>query len=486
MRITKGTNKYIKAGMGYTIGNYLLKGLSFFTIPIFARLLDTENYGLFNTFTSYESILYVLIGCAIHSSFKNARYKYKTVAEGSDEGLDYPTYVSNSYFFLCICFVIWLIAVATFSSQFSLIINLNKVCLLLLVIESFTSAVIICYNSDLSIQYSYHKFIAVAAFNAVGNILLSIILIKTVFKDSPYLGRIIGVVCPMIISSTYILVKQFSKRTPKNFLQMMRWGLRYSLPIVPHGISQVVLNSFDRIMIQRMISSSAAGLYSFAYNVYSIIAVTSTSLDTVWGPWFYEKKNKGADQSIKKYSSLYVIFLMTMCSSVMCLSPEIIKILGTKAYYDSRYCVVPIVAGGYFAFLYNLPAAVEYYYEKTTYIASATSCAAILNIVLNYFAIRKIGYIGAAYTTLITYLLYFVFHFFIAKKIEGKNLFDTKVLILCSSWVLLLTLLLVKTINVLPLRLALVCAMLMIVIIYEEHTVGFLQKKLNGKRGKNG
>jgi len=29
-------NKIIKAGLGYTIGNYLIKGLSFLTIPIFA------------------------------------------------------------------------------------------------------------------------------------------------------------------------------------------------------------------------------------------------------------------------------------------------------------------------------------------------------------------------------------------------------------------------------------------------------------------
>ena len=34
-RTEQSQSRVLKAGFGYTIGNYLLKGLSFFTIPIF-------------------------------------------------------------------------------------------------------------------------------------------------------------------------------------------------------------------------------------------------------------------------------------------------------------------------------------------------------------------------------------------------------------------------------------------------------------------
>ena len=36
---------------------------------------------------------------------------------------------------------------------------------------------------------------------------------------------------------------------------------------MPHGLSQLLLNQFDRIMIKSIIGSTEAGLYSFAYNV---------------------------------------------------------------------------------------------------------------------------------------------------------------------------------------------------------------------------
>ena len=40
-------NKVVKAGAGYIIGNYLLKGITFLSAPIFTRLLSTEEYGRF-------------------------------------------------------------------------------------------------------------------------------------------------------------------------------------------------------------------------------------------------------------------------------------------------------------------------------------------------------------------------------------------------------------------------------------------------------
>ena len=43
-------NQTVKASIGYTIGNYLLKGIGFITVPIFARLMTQEDFGNYNTF----------------------------------------------------------------------------------------------------------------------------------------------------------------------------------------------------------------------------------------------------------------------------------------------------------------------------------------------------------------------------------------------------------------------------------------------------
>ena len=72
-----GESRVIKAGIGYTVGYYLLKGLSFLTVPVFSRLLSPAENGIFNTYLAYQTILFLLVGMALHTSLKNAKYKYE-------------------------------------------------------------------------------------------------------------------------------------------------------------------------------------------------------------------------------------------------------------------------------------------------------------------------------------------------------------------------------------------------------------------------
>ncbi|MBR3163488.1 MAG: oligosaccharide flippase family protein [Clostridia bacterium] len=417
-------NKVIEAGIGYIIGNYLIKGLTFFSIPIFTRILTPSDYGVYNTFLAYESIIYILIGFALHGSFKNAKYKYDIE--------NYNSYISNVVELIILHTTFWLIITNILGVTKISIFRDNIFILNCIVLYSFSMEIIIVYNSYLSLEYKYKKYIIIAGINALGNILLSMLLIQTFFDKERYIGRIIGTVLPALCISIYICYKLIGKNICRLDKTKIKWGLKYSLPIVPHGISQVILNQFDRIMINTFINSTATGIYSFAYNLFSVLSVTTTSIDTVWTPYFYEKMNEKNYGTIKKSSTLYIELIMILCILVMAISPELIKILGTDEFYEAVYSVAPIVTGGFFSFIYTLPSGVEYYYSKTKYIAMGTIIAGIINIILNLFFIKKFGYIAAAYTTMISYILYFIFHYGIAKKINKSELFDTKIIILCS------------------------------------------------------
>lgn len=474
--MSKNKRNAVSAGVGYTVGNYLIKGLTFITIPIFSRLLSTSEYGLYNTFVTYEAILCIFINFAIHSSYRNARYRYRLANEGARKGKDYYSYVSETVLFSLLSLIFWLILINMCNHIASRIFNLDTLSLNLLVIYSGGVGLINCFNADVGLEYSYKKFLAVSGFNAVGNIALSLLFVLKLFRDNKFLGYVLGTVIPIVIVSIYIIF-YFLKRskTSKN-IKMLIWGIKYSLPIIPHGLSQVILNQFDRIMISRMVSSTATGIYSFAYNIYSIVAVTFMSLDNVWSPWFYEKMQAKQYQKIKKYSSIYIITMFIFSACIILICPEIIKILGSENYWNAMYCAIPIVAGGFFSFLYTIPASVEYYREKTNFIAIATSIAAVFNIILNYFFINHYGYVAAAYTTLVTYFLYFLFHFFLAKKIEGRNLFSNKIILGCSMGIICIMFFANITIHLLVLRWLVAIMILGFSVWYEEKKFNFLFK----------
>lgn len=458
-------SKAAKAGLGYIIGNYLLRGLSFFTVPIFTRLLTTSDYGIFNSFLAYESILFIILGFAIHSSYKNALYKYKD---------QFENYVSSTFVLIIISLFIWLIMFFLFSVQICDFLQLNKLSIYMLIIYSFSSAIITCANSYFALNYEVKKFVKLSSISAITNIILSILLIKTIFVNDSYLGRIIGTAIPSFVISIYIIYEQFKRAKPVINLGFWKWGLNYSMPIIPHGISQIILNQFDRIMILNMIGAAQSGLYSFAYTIYTIINVTTNSLGTAWEPWFYEKMNERKYDEIKLRSSQYILGITTFTICVMLVSPEIIKILGSKEYWDAIHCILPIVAAGFFSFLYTLPSGIEYFHGKTKYIALGTVGAAFVNIVLNYIFIDIYGYVAAAYTTLFTYFLYFILHYVISRKIFKTKVFSFKIICFSISMVLLMIVVVQSLINYLLIRFIFAIVIFLFALAYEEKQIGFL------------
>ncbi len=416
-------NKLFKAGAGYIIGNYLLKGITFLSAPIFTRLLTTEEYGDFGAYIAYESIFYIVLGLALHSSITNAKYEYKE---------KFNEYVSSLVLLSGISVGIWLVFANIFYNGYGKLLGLDRTVVNILVFHCLGSALFQLFNVYVGLSYSVKAYLRLTAVNALSNMGLSVILILTVFKENRLMGRIVGTALPIVLIGGYICYYFFKKAKPRVDKLYWKYALQYSLPIIPHGISQVILSSFDRIMIKGMVGAAEAGLYSFAGTINSLIFVVSSSLDKVWKPWFYEKMDAKDYKSIRKSATKYMFGFAVFVAMVIMVVPELIRILGDREYWKTTNCVVPVVLGGFFSFIYTIPVYVEYFYKKTKYIALGSMLAAALNVVLNYFFIPRYGYIAAAYTTLATYLLYFIFHYFLAKKIHGSSLVSVAACF-CSS-----------------------------------------------------
>ena len=465
--------KVVKAGIGYTVGNYLLKGLTFFTLPIYARMLSTEDFGYYSVFLSYETILFIVLGFAIHSSYKSAKYRFD-----DQKGYSYANYVSSTMILLCTSTFIWLLAVNIFSKSFSRLLGLDRLSLNLLVLLSFSTAVISCFNADASLNYKYNSYLLVSGINAISNTILSIILILTLFQKNRYMGRVLGTLVPILCLAVLIVIKYIGLARPNRINEYLKWGLRYSFPIIFHGISQVILGQFDRIMIKSIQNVAVSGIYSFAYNIFTVVQVTANSLDSVWSTWAFERLNVQDYKSIRKYSNYYVLGMFIFFICIMLVSPELILFLGSKKYTDARYVVIPIICAGYFTFLYTLPSVIEYYYEKTKYMAVSTIMAAVINIGLNAYFIRKYGYVAAAYTTLFTYILYFLLHLIISKIIIGKFIFSTKYLLVTSIVVIVMNFLCIILIDMWIIRWGLTLILVIVSLVFEERNFGIIRLRL--------
>lgn len=425
--------RIVKSGIAYTVCNVILRGISFLTAPLFIRLLSPDEYGRYSVFLSFEGIIFIFSGLAIHSSIKNAKYDMKD---------SFDDYVKNTIyldFFNSLLLMVVMNAIHYFDPVF---LNLSGLEINMLVLSGFCSALISIYSVKLVMDYKSKDFILISFITVICGIGLSLLLIFTVFSGNHYYGRLLGSVGGLLIGAIYIVIKCFKNSFPPIKLSDWKYGLAISLPIVPHGLSQIALSASDRIMINYMHNAAQAGVYSFTYTISIIPQVLFSSVSNVWEPWFFENMNNGFHDKVKIISTKFCLLISVVFAMIACVVPEIIKVMATSEYYGAIDVSIIVLIGLYFATLYYIPCEIEYYFKKTKYIAVATLLAAIINVVLNYFGLLYFGYKIVAWTTLFTYFLYFLFHMYMACKIYGKCFFEIKKFfwIICSTCMFMLLL----------------------------------------------
>ena len=173
-------------------------------------------------------------------------------------------------------------------------------------------------------------------------------------------------------------------------------------------------------MITWLADSSQTGIYSLVYNFSMIATVITTSLEGVWVPWFYKKLEEKSLKEINIVAKDY-INLMTYCLiGVIMVGPEVIKILASYTYWEGIKIIPPVVISNFIIFAYTLYVNIEHYHKKTKGITANTVIAAVTNIILNFLFIPKFGYVAAAYTTLVSYLVSFILHSVKSKKLEPE------------------------------------------------------------------
>ena len=174
-------------------------------------------------------------------------------------------------------------------------------------------------------------------------------------------------------------------------------------------------------MITKYCGASANGIYSVAYSAASLILLLNTGVTQAMTPWVYSEIEKNNKRSIRSICSIICLIYIIFDFVFILLIPEAVAILAGEKYKEAIYVVPPIASSMFWILLYNLYSIVEFYFEKTKPVMVCSTISALLNVGLNYLFIPRYGYIAAAYTTLVSYLINALLHALILGDICRKN-----------------------------------------------------------------
>lgn len=405
----------VKVSTSYAVCSILQNCLAFITVPLFTRLLTTEQYGQFTIYSSWSGILMIFITLNLaYGSFSAAMIKYENRRD------EYITAIQG----ICLLLTgIFFLLYFPFRNLWNRLFELPTLLVCLMVIEIlFTNATNMWMGKN-RFEFKYKKVVMLSfAMSSISPTLSYVLVINSVEKGY---ARIIGSAL-VNISIGFVIFVISTKRGRKLYdKEFWKYALEFNIPLIVYYLAQVIFNQSDRIMISHMTGTDNAAMYGVAYNLAMVLTFVLNAINGSYVPWVYAKIKNGDGEENKPVSIVLVLLISLMILCVIWYAPEIIIIMAGKQYAAAIYVVAPVSMSLLLLFYSQLFINVEFYYEENKMLVYASIGAAVLNIVLNYILIPVFGFVAAGYTTLVSYIVFALSNYYAMQMVlKNRNLPD--------------------------------------------------------------
>ena len=404
----------VKASLVYIMASIFSKGLVMITMPIFTRIMTTGEIGIVNMYNSWNSILTVITTLSLTSGGFQAALK-----DFPEERDQYTSSVLSLTTLTAIVFLGLYFIIPNFWNRLTGLST--KMMLLMIIGFIFLPAKDFWYLRQ-RYEFKYKLAGGMSIMTAVISTITAIIVVLTMSRsgiEKIAEGRIFATNIVMLGISVVMWLNIFLQGKIFYNKKFWRYSLGISLPLVGYAFAIQILNVSDRIMIGKMVSDSAVGIYGTIFNVSTIPTLVWSAINSSFVPYLYQNidKEKG---KIKRTSLSLLGAYSIIAVTITFLAPEIIKIFATKEYYEAIYIMPPIAAGIYLTSVSNMYSNVLIYRKKSSYVMYSSIIAAITNVGLNYICIQKFGYMAAAYTTLVAHVILAFIQMYFVMIIEKK------------------------------------------------------------------
>lgn len=393
----------------YLSGRIVLLILGFASFPLLTRMLSVPEYGVVSLVLRVVLVLTVLSKCGFQYSVN--RFYHETVADGSDTA--YRRYYSTLVFSpMVIAGIVALVYTGILLLTFRHIQDaLLRWCLLLapgLVLLRVLQSLLLGFlrNEGRSRLHSTLE-VSTKALTLAALICLFV---------SPYHGAI-SFLAASTVSEAAIVLLQLRLLAKQNVLHwqhidwsLTRISLAFGAPLIAYEFASVVLDSGDRFLVQHFLGDTQLGYYSAAYNIGSyfqdtvMIPMNLALLPIYMRLWTHE----GPEPTERFISKTLTWFLaatsLITCLTLLC-SKDVIVLLASRRYLEAHR-LLPIIIPSLMLYATHIFLNAGMIITKRTgLMARLVVVSAIANIALNLVLIPRLGTLGAAYATLISYAL---------------------------------------------------------------------------------
>ena len=397
-------NKLFKNTLIYSIGNLGSKFIAFFMVPLYSFFLTKSELGYYDLLLTVISLLVPIITLQI----SEASYRWLMEAKGdADQQI---TAVSNSFFVMSIS-TLGFIVIYAIICQFIPISN--SVYLLFILPLSSIFPYLQQLVRGLGDNSSFSISGVINAFT-----LLSISATLLYIFNLGLEGLLISTIVSFISAIAFLTYKLdiISLVQPRRISKIILLDMiKYAWPLIPNAVSWWMINASNRFLILIFLGVDVNGLFAITNRFPSIILIVNSIFMLAWQDQvIIEANNK--DNNHDKIFDFFLRLEFTVSIILISSSRYLVKLIIDPKFYESwKYMplmYIAVVLSSFCSFL-----GTGYIKQKRTKsIFYTTMAGGVVNIIVSYSLIERIGLYAPAIGTLTGFLAVWMYRIYDTKS----------------------------------------------------------------------
>ena len=394
------SSKFLKDLGIYAIGNLGSKLITFAMVPLYTFFVhDKSDFGYYDLCLT---VIFLIMPFTT-LQLRDGAFRFLLETEDKRRRSKIITFIYRSLLTSAVVSLVATVLLSLFTS-----IGYVWYCFLLLMAMSFFEVI-----TQVARGLGNNKdFVTAGILSSLGIGVFSIILVA--FMGMGIKGIFIANILARLVALIYLEVKLKIIATYFKFhislRQVGREILKYSLPLLPGSLCWWLTGSSDRWFIEYYLGLDVNGVYAVAFRFNGIILTLATIFYQAWQETAILQYNSpDRDKFFSKMFNSYIGILAILLT---------VYTFGLKIFYplivDANYqeSVNYLYLMGVSAVLFALSAFFDMGYQcakDTPRTLPAIFLAAIVNVVSNFLLVKHIGVYGAIVTSIITYLVLFLY-----------------------------------------------------------------------------
>lgn len=382
----------------YGAGDVATSAVNLLLLPLFTRILTTEEYGVLALLLSIEAGAKILLRWGTDAAFMRLYYE---CPDGPARQLLASTILGfllaiNAPVFLAG----WLLAPWLSGAMFGT--DAYAATLRVFFLNTFLLGFFFAPFHVLRIEGRTVRFSVLTFSRAAGTV-----LVRLVFIVGLGMG-VFGIVAADLVLTAIIgvaLAPGFAALVrPRFSFAVLREALGFGVPRVPHGLAHQVTAMTDRWVLNSYVTLDRIGVYGIGVSLGLGMKLFLSAFEYAWAPFYLEAMTRPEARAIYSRITTYVVAILALLAiGLAAISPELVALMAAPPFADAARVVPWIALGVLLQGFYQLTAIGLNITKRTALLPIATGAATAVAIGVNLLLVPRFGIQGAAWTYALSY-----------------------------------------------------------------------------------